>query len=102
PLILASVPAARLYVVGHRPPARLLRRASERVVVTGYVDDVRPFIARAAVYVVPLRMGSGTRLKILEALSMKKPVVTTSIGCEGLDLTHEESVLIGDEPTVFA
>ena len=102
PLIRAVVPAARIHIVGHRPPPKLCKRASDHVVVTGSVADVRPFIARSAAYVVPLRMGGGTRLKILEALAMKKPVVTTSIGCEGLELSHEESVLIADEPIAFA
>jgi len=102
PLIQAEVSAARVYIVGSRPPATLTARASASVVVTGHVEDVRPFIRQAAAYVVPLRMGSGTRLKILEALAMEKPVVTTSIGCEGLEVSHEESVLIADEPTAFA
>ena len=102
PLVRREVPAARVYIVGSRPPAELLRRASDSVVITGYVEDVRPFVARASVYVVPLRMGSGTRLKILEALAMKRPVVTTSIGCEGLAVSHGESALVADEPLAFA
>ena len=102
PLVRREVPAAKVYIVGSRPPAALLRRASDGVVVTGYVEDVRPFVARASAYVVPLRMGSGTRLKILEALAMKRPVVTTSIGCEGLAVSHGESALVADEPLAFA
>lgn len=102
PLIQKVVPEAKVYIVGKRPPKELIRRASDRVIVTGYVDDVRPFIRRASVYVVPLRMGSGTRLKVLEAMAMKKPIVTTTIGCEGIDVVHGESALIADDPQAFA
>jgi glycosyltransferase involved in cell wall biosynthesis len=72
------------------------------VVVTGSVDDVRPYVRRAAVFAVPLRMGSGTRLKVLEGLSMGKAMVSTSLGCEGIDLTHGEHLLIADEADAFA
>lgn len=70
--------------------------------LTGYVDDVRPFIASAGCYVVPLRIGGGTRIKILDAWAMGKAVVSTSIGCEGLDARHEENILIADTPAQFA
>jgi glycosyltransferase involved in cell wall biosynthesis len=102
PLIRAKVPGLKVYIVGNRPPKSLLERASESVIVTGYVEDVRPFISKASVYIVPLRMGSGTRLKILEAMSMGKPVVTTSIGCEGLDVVNGETAVIADDPLSFA
>lgn len=102
PLIQREVPEAKIYIVGNRPPRELRKRASKQVVITGYVEDVRPFVWRASVYVVPLRMGSGTRLKVLEAMAMKKPIVTTSIGCEGIDVRHGESVLIADTPHAFA
>jgi glycosyltransferase involved in cell wall biosynthesis len=72
------------------------------VVVTGSVDDVRPYVHRAAVFAVPLRMGSGTRLKVLEGLSMGKPMVSTSLGCEGIDLVPGEHLLIADEANSFA
>lgn len=102
PLILKKIPEAKIYIVGNRPPAHLTARASSKVIVTGYVDDVRPYIRKASVYVVPLRMGSGTRLKIAEALSMKIPIVTTSIGCEGINITSGENALIADDPASFA
>ena len=102
PLIRRHVPDVKIYIVGNRPPLELRRRASGSVIITGYVDDVRPYIERASVYVVPLRMGSGTRLKVLEAMAMKKPIVTTSIGCEGIDVRHGESVFIEDDPHAFA
>lgn len=102
PLILKKVPQATVAIVGNKPPQALLKRASHNVIVTGLVDDVRPFVWNSSVYVVPLRMGSGTRLKVLEAMAMRKPIVTTSIGCEGIDVTHGESALVVDEPEAFA
>jgi polysaccharide biosynthesis protein PslH len=102
PGILAKIPDAKIYIVGNRPPKDLENRASANVIITGYVDDVRPFIRRANLYVVPLRMGSGTRLKVLEAMAMKKPIVTTTIGCEGIDVKNGEDVFIEDDPVSFA
>lgn len=102
PLIQKKIPEARVYIVGNRPSKKLLKRASDKVVITGYVHDVRPFVSRASVYVVPLRMGGGTRLKVMEAMAMKKPIVTTGIGCEGIDVVNGESALIVDEPQLFA
>lgn len=102
PLIQKKVPDIKIYIVGNRPSKRLRRRASDNVIVTGFVEDVRPYIWRANVYVVPLRMGSGTRLKVVEALSMKKPVVSTRIGCEGIDVKDGESIMIRDDPSEFA
>lgn len=102
PLIEEEIPNVKIYIVGSRPPEELKKRASENVVITGFVDDVRPYVWRSSVFVVPLRMGSGTRLKVVEALAMKKPVVSTRIGCEGIDVEHEKSILIEDSPEAFA
>lgn len=102
PHILTLEPEARIVIVGANPSKNLLRRASKSIIITGYVDDVRPYIARSEVYVIPLRIGGGTRLKALEAMAMKKPIVSTRLGCEGIDLRHEESVLFADEPKEFA
>jgi len=102
PLITRECPRATVCIVGDRPPASILRRRSPSVIVTGYVKDVRPYVRRAPVVIVPLRMGSGTRLKILEAMGMRKAVVTTRIGCEGLDVVDGESVLTADDPGEFA
>lgn len=102
PRIREEIPQAKIYIVGKRPTAELKRRASDRVVVTGFVDDVRPYVWKSNVFVVPLRMGSGTRLKVVEALSMKKPVVSTGIGCEGIEVENGKSILINDEPEAFA
>ncbi len=102
PFIAARIPQAKVYVVGKNPPPHITARASDRVVVTGSVPDVRPFVHRASVVVVPLRMGGGTRLKIAEAMGMKRPIVTTRIGAEGIDVKHNESCLFADEPQAFA
>ena len=102
PHILASRPNTVFYVVGAGATEELKRAASPHVVITDTVPDVRPYVYKSAVFVVPLRMGGGTRLKVLEGLAMEKAVVTTSVGCEGIDVTHGEHLLIADEPRAFA
>lgn len=102
PRILREKPQAKVYIVGNKPPEALKKRQSENVIVTGFVDDVRPYVWNSSVFIVPLRMGSGTRLKVVEALAMKKPVVSTSIGCEGIEVEHGKSILIEDNPAEFA
>ncbi|MEX2351384.1 MAG: glycosyltransferase family 4 protein [Balneolaceae bacterium] len=102
PKILKKVPDATITIVGKNPPQSISNRANKNIIVTGFVDDTRPYIEKSSVYVVPLRMGGGTRLKIMEALAVKKPIVTTSIGCEGIDVINGESILIADQPGEFA
>lgn len=102
PIVLARCPSARLAVVGNAPErdAQRLRRPS--VDVVGRVPDVRPHLGRAHVVAVPVRMGGGTRLKVVEALSMAKPMVSTSLGCEGLAVADREHLLIADDAETFA
>lgn len=104
PLVTAAVPDVRFYAVGQDPPAELREFAAKdpRVVVTGFVDDIRPYVRKAAVYVVPLRVGGGTRLKVLDAMASGKALVSTSVGCEGIGVTPGEHLLIGDTPGQFA
>ena len=104
PLIRRVVPQARLSIVGRNPTSRVrqLARQGNGVEVTGRVDDVRPYIAQAAMFVTPLRIGSGTRLKILEAMAMGRPVVSTRVGCEGLAVTPGKDILIADRSQAFA
>ena len=104
PLIRQSVPDARLTVVGRNPyPALIeLSKRDTAIEVTGRVDDVRPYMERAAAYVVPLRIGGGTRLKIFEAMAMEKAIVSTSIGAEGLPVRDGEELRIADTPEAFA
>ncbi len=97
-------PDATLAIVG-RDPSPAIRRLGERtdfVTVTGTVPDIRPWVEECAVYVVPLRIGGGTRLKIYEAMALERPVVSTAIGMEGLPVRHGEELLIADEPERFA
>jgi glycosyltransferase involved in cell wall biosynthesis len=102
PRIRAVVPDVSLSVVGRDPPPRIQSLARGGVTITGTVPDVRPWMNRAAVFVVPLRVGGGTRLKILEALASGRAVVSTSLGCEGLDVKHGDNILVADTPAAFA
>jgi sugar transferase (PEP-CTERM/EpsH1 system associated) len=103
PLVRREFPQARVTVVGRDPSPRLRAAAADRGLrVTGIVEDVRPYVSEAAVYVVPLRVGGGTRLKIFEALAMGKPVVSTTVGAEGLPLVPGEHFLQADDPASFA
>jgi glycosyltransferase involved in cell wall biosynthesis len=102
PRLLSTHPAARLRILGRRPPPALLARRAPGIEIAGFVDDLRPSLAEAAVVVVPLRLGGGTRLKILEAMAMGRPVVSTSVGAEGLDAAHGRELLLADDPVRFA
>jgi glycosyltransferase involved in cell wall biosynthesis len=102
PHILASRPNVVFYIVGAGASDELKRLAGPNVVVTDTVPDVRPYIQKSALLVVPLRMGGGTRLKVVEGLSMAKAVVSTSLGCEGIDVKHLEHLVIADQPRDFA
>ncbi len=104
PLLTARHPDARITIVGSNPPEHLRTLAARdpRIEVTGFVDDVRPFFARATAAICPIRDGGGTRIKVLDALAQGKPLIATTIGCEGLDVVPDRDVLIGDTPEAFA
>ncbi len=103
PLIRAEEPRARVSIVGRAPTPAVRKLAADAAVeVTGRVDDVRPYIERAAAYIVPLRIGGGTRLKIFEAMAMGKAVVSTAVGAEGLPVDDGRHVLLADDPRDFA
>ena len=103
PGIQSEVPEVQFSIVGGSPSARVQKLAErDGVVVTGRVPEIKPYFAEATVFVVPLRIGSGTRLKILEALAMGKAVVSTSVGAEGLALRDGEEIFIADAPNPFA
>lgn len=104
PLIRAEVPEATLTVVGRTPSPRVRELATRHpgLTVTGTVDDIRPFLARGAALVVPLRIGGGTRLKIYEAMAMAVPVISTTVGAEGLPLQAGEHFLQADTPASLA
>jgi sugar transferase (PEP-CTERM/EpsH1 system associated) len=102
PRVRRAAPEATLAIVGKDPPPAVLALAGEGVTVTGTVPDVRPWMQSATAFVVPLRTGGGTRLKILEALASGRAVVSTSLGCEGLEVTPGRDILVADEPAAFA
>ena len=104
PGISLARPDAKLQIVGASPPEEVTSAARKdaRIDVTGFVDDVRPYMSSSAVCVCPMRDGGGTRLKILDALSMGLPIVATSMAIEGIDIEHEREVLIGDSAAEFA
>ena len=103
PRIQEKVPDVAFSIVGGNPSARVRKLAErEGVVVTGRVPEIKPYFAEATVFVVPLRIGSGTRLKILEALAMGKAIVSTTVGAEGLNLKDGAEIFIADEPIAFA
>lgn len=98
-----AVPEARFFIVGQRPHPRLARLAANpAVVITGQVDDTRPYIAGAAVYVVPLRVGGGTRLKVLEAMALERAIVSTRLGVEGFEVADGRELRLADTPETFA
>jgi polysaccharide biosynthesis protein PslH len=102
PRIAAAHPQARWKIIGGRPPPSLLALAGPRVELTGFVSDLRPHLAAAAAVVVPLRLGSGTPLKIVEAMAMGKAIVTTTLGTEGIDAVPGRDLLVEDQPVAFA
>lgn len=104
PHILAQVPDVRLLVVGRGPDARVRRLAQDdaRIEVTGEVPEIGPYFEQATAVIVPLRSGGGTRLKILDAFASARPVVSTRIGAQGIDVQDGEDLLLGDEPKEFA
>ena len=103
PRIRQAEPAVTVSIIGRSPTPAVKRLAETAgVEVTGRVDDVRPHVAAGSVYVVPLRIGGGTRLKLFEAMSMAKAVVSTTVGAEGLPVTSGKDVVIADEPARFA
>lgn len=102
PVVKSHIPDVRFFVVGKSPPERLTKYASPNVVFTGPVEDVRPFMAESAVYVIPMRIGGGVRFKVLEAMAAGMPVVSTSMGAEGTYAVDGMDILIADDPSTFA
>jgi len=103
PLIVAKNPAATFCIAGKSPPPEVqaIADSDSAVTATGMVDDMRDYYNKAAVVVVPLRVGGGTRLKILEGMSMSKAIISTSVGAEGIDHTDGEDILLKDTPEDF-
>lgn len=102
PLIRAARPQARFYVVGARPPGSVKSLATPDIVITGKVDDVRPYLAHAGVVVAPLKLARGLQNKVIEGMAMAKPVVSTSAAAQALDVSSGKELWIADEPEAFA
>ena len=102
PRIVARRPQTRLKIIGKDPPAEVRGAAGAGVEVTGFVSDLRPHLSSAAALVVPLRIGGGTRLKIVEGMAMSRPIVSTTLGAEGIEAVPERDILIADDPAAFA
>lgn len=103
PRLQAKLADVEFIIVGREPHERVQALAERRgVTVTGFVDDVRPYIAGATVYVVPLRMGGGTRLKVLQAMAMAKPIVSTRVGAEGIAAQPDEHLVVANAAAEFA
>jgi len=103
PLIQAKVPDAQFYVVGQRPHERLERlKETAGIVITGRVPETRPYIASADVYVIPLLSGGGTRFKVLEAMALGRPIVSTTMGCDGFPVSSGREILLADDAEAFA
>lgn len=102
PRVVHALPDARLSIVGADPPDWLAKRASPGITITGRVDDIRPNLWGARCSIVPIHAGGGTRLKIVEAFAAGTPVVSTSLGAEGIEATPSRDLLIADDPESFA
>ncbi|MAS36807.1 MAG: glycosyl transferase family 1 [Anaerolineaceae bacterium] len=104
PLIKEQVPDVRCTLIGSRPPESIVQRShtDRTLTVTGYVEDPQPFMEDSSMMIVPLLAGGGMRVKILNALAQGIPMVSTTIGSEGIKVSHEKDILIADEPAEFA
>jgi glycosyltransferase involved in cell wall biosynthesis len=103
PLIRRELPHVRLIIVGRDPAPEIVALAADPyVTVTGYVDDIRPWLAQSSVMICPMISGSGIKNKVLEALAMARPVVSTTLGIEALDVTNGRELVIADQPADFA
>jgi glycosyltransferase involved in cell wall biosynthesis len=103
PKLLKTIPDIQLTVIGKQPDTPVAQEIAKHpnVTLAGLVEDIRPDVDAAAAYIVPLRIGGGTRLKILDALSMSKAIISTSVGCEGLDVEDGKTIVIADTPDAF-
>lgn len=102
PAITAAVPGAKFQVVGRTPPERIVRFGGPSVEIVGGVKSVQPYLHKASIFVVPLRIGGGTRLKIYEAMAAAVPIVSTTVGAEGLDVRDGEDIVLADDAASFA
>jgi glycosyltransferase involved in cell wall biosynthesis len=104
PYVRAAIPNVTLDIVGRNPSNYIQRILEEypEITIVGRVEDVRPYISQQSVFVLPLRIGGGTRIKVYEAMAMGKPIVSTRVGAEGLPVEHGKHLLLADQPEEFA
>jgi O-antigen biosynthesis protein len=103
PLVQEQVPEVQLYVVGANPPEAVRALAADQsVIVTGFVADLREYYSRSTLFVVPIKRGAGTRVKIFEAMAAGIPIVSTTLGAEGITVTNFHDILLADDPKIFA
>lgn len=102
PLIKRKLAEVTFNIVGYAPPGEILKISGNGINVVGYVKDIRPYLDEAKVFIMPIRLGTGMRGKLFEAWAMKKAVISTSIGCEGVDVEDGRDILIADKPKDFA
>lgn len=103
PLIKERIPQVKLYIVGSNPEKEILRLSADKsVIVTGYVNDLRPYLSRAWVVVAPLQEGFGVKIRVLQAMAVGKPIVSTSMGATGISVSPGENIILADEPREFA
>ena len=102
PLVRRSLPDVTVTIVGDAPPREVMALSSAETTVTGWVPHVEPYLASHCISIAPLRFGAGLKGKIMEAMGTGLPVVTTSVGAEGMELVHGATALIADSPEVFA
>lgn len=101
PEVKRLFPKAKIFIVGKNPPKDILRYKNDDVIVTGYVQDVKPWIDRSEIFLVPLFSGGGIRVKILEAMAIGKPIISTSVGAEGIDIEDKKNILMADNEEDF-
>jgi GT2 family glycosyltransferase/glycosyltransferase involved in cell wall biosynthesis len=102
PRVLDQLPEAKLHIIGSKIPESIRQLASEHIITHGYVEDIEPFLRSCLLSVAPLRYGAGVKGKITQSMSWGLPVVSTSVGAEGMHLEHEKNVLVADKAAIFA
>lgn len=102
PVIFKKMPNIKFYIVGKNPPSSIKELANESIIVTGYVEDMREYLQKSSIFICPMREGTGIKNKVLEAMAMGKPVVSTSIGALGIDVVSGENIIISDDQNEFA
>jgi glycosyltransferase involved in cell wall biosynthesis len=102
PIVARSFPETKVSIIGKNPPPSIRSLQSDAISIKGFIEDLKSEIQRSTVMIAPFRIGSGVRIKILEAFAMRVPVVATTVGCEGIPVLHEQHLLIGDSAEDFA